>query len=520
MRINQFINVIAITIVASLIGCDEGTPVEDSIPPTTGNSVPVTPDDSLSNTEDELPPTADENPFVDDNNNGGEGSPEGDLPEPDPGYPTDVVVNVQYEGAAVGNLLVTLFDSWPPMGPPPIFSDWPNVNFPTMATLLDVPAGTWKLVVVLDVEPFNPAVQGPEDLMAMVDIVVPTEGTVMVTLEDGIPENPDENVDDENPDDWSTPVEEPEDVVGNPEPEEEPTNDGLFVSNGDPFEMGPLDVDMQNITQGTGGAPTDLLVFSPSAPGTYAVVMFHHGFLIANQFYSEILTHIASHGFVVVAPQTYPPGGLPFGQPTTDEEAVTILSVLTWAQTGLADLLTIGVNTEQMALAGHARGAKLSWIVAQSQPELVMAVAAVDPVNGDGGGFATNEASALDQPLPVGMPSLVIGSGLSDVGLDLFSPACTPVGENHVQFFELSGSPSWYMLATDAGHLDFLDASTPGCGLECTACTSGALPEVTRQHSAGSLAAFFRGYLQGDDEAIDSLDDSGAYPASWVLESK
>lgn len=50
-------------------------------------------------------------------------------------------------------------------------------------------------------------------------------------------------------------------------------------------------------------SPKPLLVFAPTVPGTYTVILFCHGFCVRNSFYSSLLAHITSHGFIVVAPQ-------------------------------------------------------------------------------------------------------------------------------------------------------------------------------------------------------------------------
>lgn len=49
--------------------------------------------------------------------------------------------------------------------------------------------------------------------------------------------------------------------------------------------------------------PRPLLICSPSEEGVFPVLLFLHGYLLYNSFYSQLLHHIASHGFVVVAPQ-------------------------------------------------------------------------------------------------------------------------------------------------------------------------------------------------------------------------
>lgn len=49
--------------------------------------------------------------------------------------------------------------------------------------------------------------------------------------------------------------------------------------------------------------PKPLLVSTPCEEGEFPVLIFLHGFLLYNSFYSQLLQHISSHGFIVVAPQ-------------------------------------------------------------------------------------------------------------------------------------------------------------------------------------------------------------------------
>lgn len=49
--------------------------------------------------------------------------------------------------------------------------------------------------------------------------------------------------------------------------------------------------------------PKPVLIVSPTVAGVYPVAVFLHGFMLQNQYYTQILKHIASHGFIVVAPQ-------------------------------------------------------------------------------------------------------------------------------------------------------------------------------------------------------------------------
>uniref|UniRef100_A0A804LZJ5 Chlorophyllase n=1 Tax=Zea mays TaxID=4577 RepID=A0A804LZJ5_MAIZE len=49
--------------------------------------------------------------------------------------------------------------------------------------------------------------------------------------------------------------------------------------------------------------PKPLLVAAPRETGEYPVILFLHGYLAVNSFYSQLFEHVASHGFIVVGPQ-------------------------------------------------------------------------------------------------------------------------------------------------------------------------------------------------------------------------
>lgn len=49
--------------------------------------------------------------------------------------------------------------------------------------------------------------------------------------------------------------------------------------------------------------PKPLLIATPSEEGKFPVLVFSHGYLLYNSFYSQLLQHVASHGFIVIAPQ-------------------------------------------------------------------------------------------------------------------------------------------------------------------------------------------------------------------------
>lgn len=49
--------------------------------------------------------------------------------------------------------------------------------------------------------------------------------------------------------------------------------------------------------------PKQLLIGLPCEAGEFPVLLLLHGFLLSNSFYSQLIQHIASHGFIVISPQ-------------------------------------------------------------------------------------------------------------------------------------------------------------------------------------------------------------------------
>jgi chlorophyllase len=290
----------------------------------------------------------------------------------------------------------------------------------------------------------------------------------------------------------------------------------VYQSAGTPYEPGQLEVVEITVNQGDSGAPVSMLVVTPTAPDDYAVVVFQHGFLMANRWYSELLRFVASHGFVVVAPQMYAANGIPVGKPSAWEEAGTAAQVYDWLDANLADVAGVQARTQRLGLAGHSRGGKVIWIVLSSDPTRARAVAGVDPVDGQGGPLG-GEARVINGNFGFLFPSLVIGTGLGPTGL---SP-CAPTGDNHIQFYAASAPTAFHHVATEFGHNDMLNENPDGCGLVCTACAAyngTKSPMVT--YTAGILSAFFRWTLQDDIDMLDYMVDAEIAPVTIEIEHK
>lgn len=299
-------------------------------------------------------------------------------------------------------------------------------------------------------------------------------------------------------------------------PADMPPAQMVYKGTGDVFTNGPLIVEVTTATPTDVNAP--VTIWSPKQAGRYAVIVFQHGFLLKTSFYSQMLTHIASHGFVIVAPQMYNADGLPFGKPTAAEEAVAARKVLTWTRQNLAATVSVDVELGALALAGHSRGGKVIWGM-MNNGEQADALVGIDPVDGTGGPLG-GEQRVVNGQFSYTTPSLIIGTGLGPMSPNLFQPACAPAMDNHEQFYGASSGRAYHVEVPNYGHLDMLDDQTPGCGLTCGACPGGQSKPPMRNTTAGAIVAFLRAQLQGDANALMLLSQGATAPAPFTLEQK
>jgi chlorophyllase len=254
------------------------------------------------------------------------------------------------------------------------------------------------------------------------------------------------------------------------------------------------------------GVKVDTLVMYPeqSSADELGVVVMNHGFLMSNSYYRDVLSEIANHGFVIVAPQTIAPGGLPIGKPSTAVEARSTAEVINWMSSNLSGLVGKSVDFDKLALVNHSRGSKVAWTMLRDGLIDAKAIAAIDPVDGtqDGTGLATTGVQLK-------VPALIIGTGLG--GKKNLGQACAPENVNYKLFWNtVSDSPSWLFVANDYGHMDFLDEKI-NCGMTCNLCVGAAKdksrPDL-RSWMGQTIGSYLRGVLHGDSNALDSVEDN------------
>lgn len=273
-------------------------------------------------------------------------------------------------------------------------------------------------------------------------------------------------------------------------------NAATFKSTGDPCAPAGLPITTIDLDRCEQDAPLKLRIVAPTTPGTYSVVIIQHAFEITNHSYDQIASQIASHGFVVILPRMYDAGiGPLIGMPTAAIETQRAAVVLDWIPTQIDRLPGIELNNARVGLAGHSRGGKVAFGVADAGATRVAALVGIDPVDGTGGPGG-NQPRVVDGLFDFNIPTLILGAGLGG--------PCAPEGDNYQQFFDACPSPSVLVVATDYGHGDMLDEET--AALAANVCPSNTDREPMRRLTAGLLVAFFRAHLQNDSPTPDGID--------------
>lgn len=292
-----------------------------------------------------------------------------------------------------------------------------------------------------------------------------------------------------------------------PEPTDPPAPPPYYLSTVGPYETGPVTVDIEVWTAGNG---TPITLYKPTtvSDSQYPVVLFLHGFLLNRNWYRDTLEHIASHGFLVIAPQMHAADSNPIGKPTSRQDGAKA------AQAMQASLNYLSASTSyatgRLAIVGHSRGAKSAWAIANSGNLNITAMAGIDPVD-SGGSFIAPDPYVTPEngSLSWSHPTFLLGAELGSEALNFLTPACAPENDNYSRFQDASVSDVWSYFVPDYGHLDMLDTDA-NCGLTCAACTSGPDDGGMVDLNRGLLTAFLRKTLSLDTTVDDELSGDDA----------
>lgn len=292
----------------------------------------------------------------------------------------------------------------------------------------------------------------------------------------------------------------------------------VYVGDGDPYQRGNLPVTRIELDRCERNIPAAAIIHAPEPAGPYPTIVFQHGFLLANRYYDSFLSYIASHGFIVVAPQMYPADGCPLFKPSTTDEANLGREIIAWLPGHLNDRVDGKANTDILGLAGHSRGGRVAWLMCNQEPDKYAGWVGIDPVDSPMGPFQL-EPPVTSTPLEYDAPTLIIGAGLAGYSPGYPGLSCAPVGSNHTQFYAASPSPAWHIVLPDGGHLDILDDQLAS-SLIAALCTISEQPQIGRRVTAGLMVAFFRATLQGQNDALEYLSSPENAPLKFEMESR
>ena len=252
---------------------------------------------------------------------------------------------------------------------------------------------------------------------------------------------------------------------------------------------------------------------APPAAGLPAVA-FAHGFQLPTNGYDQLLTHLASWGYVACSTD-YP--GTIFSIDHRDVAAA--LSALRAAMAGGTISGLPKVDGAHVAASGHSLGGKGAVMAVLADPAFAAAFT-LDPVDGNPSPGGTTDAAhpqlTPTQTAKLTVPMGYVGATQSHCTASTFGATpCAPTGLDAAAFY--AGTPStiprYLWTVWDFGHMQFLD--NPSCGFTCSVCVAGQSPVGPRKAAVrATFVAFLERHLRGDAGAKTWLD--GARRAQYV----
>ncbi|MFM9956593.1 MAG: chlorophyllase/cutinase-like alpha/beta fold protein [Phycisphaerales bacterium] len=204
----------------------------------------------------------------------------------------------------------------------------------------------------------------------------------------------------------------------------------------------------------------------------YPVVSFGHGFFQATTQYDNLLAHLATHGYFVIASNSE--GGLFPSHQNFANDIRSCLGFMESENAAPASPYFQRVNTSALGLSGHSMGGGASMLAAAVDAR-VRALIPLAPAD-------TNPSSIAAAP-QIDIPTMYI-VGTQDT--------IVPTGPNAQVMYDNTPAPRRLEQVIGGFHCGFTDASTFGCD-------SGAVTREAQQVFVKRLMAeFFALTLKGD----------------------
>ncbi|XP_078616601.1 uncharacterized protein LOC144884917 [Branchiostoma floridae x Branchiostoma japonicum] len=284
------------------------------------------------------------------------------------------------------------------------------------------------------------------------------------------------------------------------------TAEGIYVDNGNPYDKGTLQV--LNFTISQHDAPLLTKVYYPKKIDTYAVLFFTGGLLgyIPAESYSDVLTRVASHGFVVIGvdylpyPIPTPPADVirarAHRQGVQSHQSKKYMEELQWLTQNLEGRIAQQLNHttlprlvpafDHLAVSCHSAGCDpFADMILQNH---TFAAAAL---------FLEPFSFHFKTPLTFNIPALILGTEFSTE-----HPACIWPNEGYDHFYSMWKCPKIVMNVKGHGHCEMLDAGMYSVCAKENFCKSNPDADLNKYHNfvQGISVAFLTTELQGQDK--------------------
>jgi len=274
-------------------------------------------------------------------------------------------------------------------------------------------------------------------------------------------------------------------------------------------------------------APRDCVALSTNAirdaaasSGEYPLVLYSHCYTCTRWSAYAVMERLASHGFVVVAPDhegdtlfdRLDGAASPLNNALVDVREADIRFVLDRVLAGEPLPSGVTVNAAQVGMLGHSIGSVTAGRVAQNDSRIDAVLGLAAPMENILYGEVFMES--IDIPL-----GLLEATEDNSIGV----PGNVFIGEN----FSKANTPAYKLDLVDAGHWSvtniagLIEGFAPGCGDGIRQTNSEPFTYVSvasaNGHTASFVTAFFAAHLKGEPAGLELLR-SNPWPTDAPIE--
>jgi chlorophyllase len=278
------------------------------------------------------------------------------------------------------------------------------------------------------------------------------------------------------------------------------------------FNVGPYQVKITDVNVGDNGSPRQFRIFEPiDIVEKVPIIHFLHGFRLKCTYYNDLLTHLSSHGFIIISSQSEHKF---FGCDTTYKEAEKVVTFINWLKENLPSKISVTPDFDNFGVSGHSRGGKVTNRILNKYPNIAKSFFGIDPVDSAPPMGGKSDPKSLLDPVQFKGESMFLGTEKGPSGLLVFAPK----GDNSVDFYASYPSPSRHIIAANVGHVDMIDESS--CRLVRSMSANSGDKNLNKKfiaYSGGLMAAFFNSTLKGMTKYEMLFKDSSNHPFSTKL---